>query len=227
MSGVLPNPALAQPAGTTRVRTEQSVDRQRRSVAAMQASVASQRQAVEQQPRAPRPSGFSGFSTAALTPVVNPTCGALEPGEIDALISKASQRTSVAPELIRSVMWQESRFRPCALSAKGAMGLMQLVPATAGDFGVGNAFDAEQNVLGGARLLRQLMDRYGGDLNLTLSAYNAGSGKVDAAGGVPMIPETIDYVSRILSHLAATGDHSGRDKAADTSLRLTGSDGGK
>lgn len=86
------------------------------------------------------------------------------------------------------------------------MGLMQLMPSTAGDLGVTDAFDPAANVLGGARLLKQLMDRYGGDLSLTLGAYNAGSGKVDAAGGIPMIPETMDYVSRILSRLS--GAHS-------------------
>ena len=83
----------------------------------------------------------------------------------------------------------------------------------------------DRNVLGGARLLKLLLDRYGGDLSLTLSAYNAGTRKVDAAMGVPMIPETIDYVSRILSRLADS--QSVRDNAPDISFRLVGSDGGK
>jgi len=100
-------------------------------------------------------------------------------------------------------MQQESAFRPCAVSPKGAMGLMQLEPGTAADLGVKNPFDPADNVLGGARLLRQLLNRYDGDLSMTLSAYNAGSGRVDAAMGVPAIPETIDYVKRILDKLPA------------------------
>jgi soluble lytic murein transglycosylase-like protein len=141
-------------------------------------------------------------------------------------------------------MWQESGFRPCAVSAKGAMGLMQLVPGTASDLGVTDVFNPEANVLGGARLLKQLLDHYGGDLRLTLSAYNAGAGKVDASMSVPTIPETIDYVNRILSRLSAvnllqpaaepgkavTAEPDGQsalDSAPDISLRLTGSEGGK
>jgi soluble lytic murein transglycosylase-like protein len=138
-------------------------------------------------------------------------------------------------------MWQESDFRNCAVSAKGALGLMQLLPSTADGLGVKDPFDPEANVLGGARLLRQLMDRYGGDLSLTLSAYNAGSAKVDATMGVPMIPETLNYVNRILSRLSflhlsqpaaeqestALDDQSARDSASDTSLRLIGSDDGE
>ena len=131
-------------------------------------------------------------------------------------------------------MRQESAFKPCAVSAKGAMGLMQLIPGTAAGLGVKDPFDPEQNVLGGAKLLKQLMDRYSGDLSMTLSAYNAGTRPVDAADGVPMIPETIDYVSRILARLSASGvntpfanPQSVRDSAPDTSLRITGSDWGK
>jgi soluble lytic murein transglycosylase-like protein len=168
---------------------------------------------------------FFASPAAALTPPLAIACDPLPPGQIDELVSDAAQSTSVAPELIRSVMRQESGFRPCAVSAKGALGLMQLVPATANELGVTDAFDPEANVLGGARLLKLLLDRYGGDLSLTLSAYNAGTRKVDAAMSVPMIPETIDYVSRILSRLADS--QSVRDNAPDISLRLMGSDGGK
>jgi soluble lytic murein transglycosylase-like protein len=104
---------------------------------------------------------------------------------------------------------------------------MQLMPATAGDLGVNDALDPEANVLGGARLLRQLMNRYRGDLSLTLSAYNAGTRTVDATMGVPAIPETVDYVSRILSMLSPERTPRSGDIAPDTSLTLVGSAGGK
>jgi hypothetical protein len=118
---------------------------------------------------------------------------------------------------------------------------MQLLPATAADLGVKDPFEPEANVVGGATLLKQLMDRYGGDLSLTLGAYNAGPGKVDAAMGVPMIPETLDYVSRILSRLSSahspqpatisgldeTSGQSALDSAPEISMRLIGIDGGK
>jgi soluble lytic murein transglycosylase-like protein len=153
-------------------------------------------------------------------------CSPMPSDDINALVETAAASTSVSAELIRSVMRQESAFRPCAVSAKGAMGLMQLIPGTAAELGVKDAFDPEQNVLGGAKLLKQLMNRYSGDLSLTLSAYNAGTRPVDAAAGVPMIPETIDYVSRILARLSA-GIQSVPESDPDTSLWITGSDGGK
>jgi len=105
----------------------------------------------------------------------------------------------VSPDLLRTVMKEESGFRPCAVSGKGAMGLMQLMGATADELGVGNAFDPRENVTAGAKFLRQLIDLYNGDLTLALSAYNAGPGRVDPSLGIPEIPETMDYVHRILS----------------------------
>src|SRR5205085_361018 len=97
---------------------------------------------------------------------------------------------------------QESGSRPCAVSAKGAQGLMQLMPATSQQFGVADPFDARQNIQAGAKFLKQLLTRYGGDVTKALAAYNAGPGRVDQAGGaVPGIPETIHYVSSILSSL--------------------------
>jgi soluble lytic murein transglycosylase-like protein len=232
----------ARPDDMTSLRVEQAVARQRRSVENMAESIASQQRAVGRQRGVSLAAGFFAPSgERVLTRAAPETCDSLPPDQIDALVNSAAKRTSVSPELIRSVMGQESAFRACAVSAKGAVGLMQLVPSTAVDLGVKDIFDPEANVLGGARLLKQLMDRYGGDLKLTLSAYNAGAGRVDAAGGVPMIPETIDYVSRILGKLSSSNplksaiENDGNamknqfvlDSAADTSLWLTGSDGGK
>jgi soluble lytic murein transglycosylase-like protein len=98
-------------------------------------------------------------------------------------------------------MKQESGFRPCAVSPKGAIGLMQIMPATAAQFNVKNPFNPKENVDVGARLLKELLGRYNGNLAFALGAYNAGPSRVDEAGGVPNIPETTDYVERILSSL--------------------------
>jgi soluble lytic murein transglycosylase-like protein len=108
----------------------------------------------------------------------------------------------VDPELIRAVINQESGSRPCAVSEVGAQGLMQLMPATASELGVQNAFDPKQNVDAGAKLLKQLLAKYNGDISLALSAYNAGESRVDREGAVPPISETINYVFSILSQLA-------------------------
>lgn len=118
-----------------------------------------------------------------------------------ALVESASRKAGLPSGLLSAVIQQESGFRPCSVSDKGAMGLMQLMPATAEDLGVQDAFDPDQNVEAGAALLKTLMQRYGGDLNRVLGAYNAGPRRVDEAGGVPAIPETMQYVKRILSAL--------------------------
>ncbi len=102
------------------------------------------------------------------------------------------------PELIHAVIRQESGYDPYAVSHKGAKGLMQLMPATAKRFGVKDVFDPAENVQGGVKYLRQLLDRYDGDRRLALAAYNAGEGAVDRFGGVPPYRETQDYVDRIV-----------------------------
>jgi soluble lytic murein transglycosylase-like protein len=94
---------------------------------------------------------------------------------------------------------QESAFRPCAVSAKGAEGLMQLMPETAAELGVADPFDPRQNLDGGARFLKQLLDKYKGDLPQALGAYNAGPKTVDESGGVPDLQETREYVDAILA----------------------------
>jgi soluble lytic murein transglycosylase-like protein len=106
------------------------------------------------------------------------------------------------PDLVRAVIAQESGFRPCAVSAKGAVGLMQLMPAAIEDLEVQDAFDPEQNIGAGTRLLRRLLGRYNGDLALALAAYNAGPTQVDDANGIPPISETMKYVSDLLKKLA-------------------------
>ena len=117
--------------------------------------------------------------------------------DLDALIRKLSERYELPPDLVRAVIRQESAFDPFAVSVKGAQGLMQLMPGTARRFGVQDVFDPAENVLGGVKYLRFLMDRYEGDTRLALAAYNAGEGAVDRYEGVPPYAETRDYVERI------------------------------
>jgi soluble lytic murein transglycosylase-like protein len=119
------------------------------------------------------------------------------PEEIDASIVMAAARHNVDPNLVRAVVKVESNFNSNAVSRKGAMGLMQLMPSTARSLNVRNPFDPEQNVDAGVRHLKQLLENYGGDVNLTLAAYNAGAGAVARSAGVPRFPETQNYVRRI------------------------------
>jgi soluble lytic murein transglycosylase-like protein len=128
-------------------------------------------------------------------------CPALADEEVEKLTNAAAEKNSVSAKLIRAVMRQESAFRPCAVSTAGAMGLMQIMPATAETLGLQDAFSPGENVEAGARYLKQLLDRYHGDRRLALGAYNAGPNRVDNAGGIPDIPETMDYVSRILGEV--------------------------
>jgi soluble lytic murein transglycosylase-like protein len=117
--------------------------------------------------------------------------------DIDSAIEQAAARHNVDPNLVRAVVKVESNFNPNAVSRKGAMGLMQLMPSTARQLKVKNPFDPEQNVDAGVRHLKQLLESYGGDVRLTLAAYNAGAGAVARSSGVPRYAETQNYVRRI------------------------------
>lgn len=117
--------------------------------------------------------------------------------DINNAIELAAQRHNVDPNLVRAVIKVESNFNPNAVSRKGAMGLMQLMPNTARQLNVQNPFDPEQNVDAGVRHLKHLMESFGGDVKLTLAAYNAGAGAVSRSAGVPHIRETRNYVKRI------------------------------
>jgi soluble lytic murein transglycosylase-like protein len=129
-------------------------------------------------------------------------------GRFEPLVQEHSARQSLRADLVRAVIQVESGFNPWARSPKGAMGLMQLMPATARELGVRNAYDPEENIRGGTEYLRQLLDKYQGDEELALAAYNAGSGAVDRYGRqVPPYRETKDYVRKVGS--AADGTLSG------------------
>ena len=115
------------------------------------------------------------------------------------LITNAAARHQIDPDFVASVVKAESGFNPAAVSTKGASGLMQLMPQTAAQLGVGNVFDPAANVEGGTKYLRQLLDRYDGDAVKALAAYNAGPLRVDQYGGVPPYRETVDYVTKIVA----------------------------
>jgi soluble lytic murein transglycosylase-like protein len=116
--------------------------------------------------------------------------------EIDA----AAQRNGIDPALLRGLIRQESNFDPTARSSAGAIGLTQLMPATAAGLGVANPADPVQNIEGGAKYLRQQLDRFGGDVSKALAAYNAGPGAVQRYGGVPPYAETQAYVQRVTAY---------------------------
>ncbi|MEN6327271.1 MAG: lytic transglycosylase domain-containing protein [Syntrophomonas sp.] len=121
------------------------------------------------------------------------------------IIKEASKTYGVDEKVISAVIKQESSFNPKAVSACGAMGLMQLMPATAKSLGVTDAFNAEQNIMAGTKYLKQKIDEFHGSVSLALAAYNAGSGAVRKYGGIPPYKETIAYVNKItksIDHLA-------------------------
>src|ERR1700693_901192 len=113
------------------------------------------------------------------------------------LVREAAERHSVDPALIRAVIETESNWNPSAVSRKGAVGLMQLIPTTAQRFGVNDLYSPQQNVDAGVKYLKTLLERYNGNLDLALAAYNAGEGAVDRAHGIPAFRETRDYVQKV------------------------------
>ena len=196
-----PQPADSKPAA------EKPVAAQQQSVAAMQPSLAAQRASIARQVGDRSSESFFLLgppSRSSLVPVLAPEsdCEPLPAAQLDSLIEGAAKQQDLQPELLRSMVNQESGARPCAVSPKGAMGLMQLMPATAAQLGVKDPFDPQENLNAGAWFVKQLLTTYN-DLPLALGAYNAGPARVNAIDGIPAIPETQNYVQKILSSLPA------------------------
>jgi len=154
------------------------------------------------------PASPSGNQTARGFRALRSTAPSLPPADIDHLVRQAANRNQVDPQLVHAIIQVESEYQPNALSHKGAMGLMQLIPATAVRFGVENPFDPEQNIEGGVTYLKYLLDLFGGDLSLALAAYNAGENSVLRQGGIPSFAETREYVRKVadLYGAPAAGD---------------------
>jgi soluble lytic murein transglycosylase-like protein len=128
-----------------------------------------------------------------------PAVSSARAGDLDAVVSAASKRNNIDPDLVSSLILAESVFDPNAVSPRGARGLMQLMPGTAARMGVQNALDPAANVEGGTRYLGELLSRYHNDLSKALAAYNAGPDRVEQYHGVPPYPETQAYVARIIN----------------------------
>jgi soluble lytic murein transglycosylase-like protein len=190
---------------------QKSVDKQKAAVAAGLAAM------VGKQGLAANPGGKdSFFLLAPLSPpaanagtglalpestMPDVDCAAVPESSVAPVLLEAAQREGLEPKLLTAVIEQESAFRPCAISDKGAQGLMQLMPETTERLTVKDPFDAKQNIDAGAKYLKELLTRYNGNLGLALGAYNAGPDKVDQANGIPNIPETTSYVNAILTKL--------------------------
>jgi len=156
---------------------------------------------------------------------MNPSLGGFTTGnsEVDNYIVESGKRNAVDPLLLYSIMHQESSFKPRAMSNKGARGLMQLIPATASRFGVTNIWDPKQNIEGGARYMRFLLNLFNGDVRLALAGYNAGEGAVMKYGyQIPPYSETREYVRRIGNRYSMIRDPQALAKA--TTLPSTQSD---
>ena len=201
--------ALAQdappPADSAPAVEKPPVAGQQQSVAAMQPSLAAQRASIARQVGDRSSESFFLLgppSESGLVPVQAPEsdCEPLPASQLDSLIESAAKQQDLQPELLRSMIHQESGARPCAVSPKGAMGLMQLMPATAAQLGVKDPFDPKENLNAGAWFVKQLLTVYN-DLPLALGAYNAGPARVNAIDGIPAIPETQEYIRKIMSTL--------------------------
>ncbi len=135
-------------------------------------------------------------------------------GNFQTIAEEKARQHNVDPKLVKAVIKAESNWNAYAVSPRGARGLMQLMPSTAYDMGVGNPFDPHENIDGGVRYLKYLLEKFNGNLTLALAAYNAGPGAVERHNAIPSIPETVAYVKRVINHY--TGGWSQSMGALDT-----------
>ena len=145
---------------------------------------------------------FTSSSSSADTTAANATSSGSvsSPENLEEYFKEASETYGVDINLLKAIARQESNFNPSATSSAGAMGVMQLMPSTAKGLGVTNAYDAQENIMGGAKLMAQNLKKYNGDVSLALAAYNAGGGNVDKYGGIPPFKETQNYVKKVLGY---------------------------
>lgn len=191
---VAPAPPVAgtQPV-RVRVVMSESLRRQKESVAKQMRSLSTR---IAVRPVSPM---IASAAPPTFATRLAPPCPPLSEEWLRPEIERTASEYDLPEGLLRAVAATESANRPCAVSSKGALGLMQIMPATAASLGLSNPLDPHQNLDAGARYLKLLLSRYGGDVRSALSAYNAGPGAVDRFGGTPPFEETQEYVKKILS----------------------------
>jgi len=193
---------------------------------AFQASIERQQESLKQQRHSLiQQTGLDPAEDDFIAPLplqVQADCAPLPADDVETLIRDAARKQALDPRLLRAVMRQESGFRPCAVSVKGALGLMQLMPATATQLRISDPFDPAQNVEGGARFLKQLLVRYHGDLRLALVAYNAGTLKADGAPEEFYPAETQAYLANIFAELYGGSDQANLDADSEPPADASG-----
>ena len=155
-----------------------------------------------------------GLATRVIQPAKAANASLPSP-EISDLVEQTASRHQIDPQLVHAIIKVESEYDPKAVSSKGAMGLMQLIPGTAQRFGVENPFNPKENIEGGVSYLKHLLGLFGGDLSLSLAAYNAGEGAVQRFGGIPSFAETQDYVRKVTDIYQSASAQSGTNAAGN------------
>lgn len=159
-------------------------------------------QAAESYTQSNTSAGYTAsYTDTAASTGATASAGAAAPADLSSIFEEAANTFGVSVNLLQSIAKAESNFNANAVSSAGAVGIMQLMPATAAALGVTDSRDAYQNIMGGAKYIAQLLQKYSGNISLALAAYNAGSANVDKYGGIPPFSETQNYVKKVLSYL--------------------------